>query len=276
MTATTAPSVVHGRPWRLLRVGVLTEMAYRTRLVLMPMTLVFQLFLYDRLWGAVFTHTATAAGMNVRQTVTYSLMALLLARVRWNQRIMGSRDSLATVVRDGSVVYWFLRPMSPSGFYLWRQAGDALYGGSWAVLGYVVLLVSGVAAPPTSLVGGLVFLVSATLGQLLFLFLGQIADVWVIWLMASTFIVRAYTFAQDLLAGVFIPLAFLPTGLRVATQWLPFSFCVNVPLQLYVGTIPLRAAPVYLAEQLAWLVVLVLVGRLLWARAAQRLNVQGG
>jgi ABC-2 type transport system permease protein len=269
-------AVVHGRPWRLLRVGVLSELAYRTRLVVMPMTLLFQLFLYDRLWTAVFAHTATAAGMNVRQTVTYSLLALLLARVRWNLRNMGTRDNLGAVLRDGTVIYWFLRPMSPSSFYLWRQAGDMVYGGSWAVLGYVVLLASGVVVAPSSVVAGVVFGVSAVLGQALFLFLGQIADVCVFWLMSSTFIVRAYAFAQDLLAGVFIPLAFLPTGMRVATQWLPFSFCVNVPLQLYVGTIPLRAAPGYLAGQLVWLVVLVVVGRLLWARAALRLNVQGG
>jgi ABC-2 type transport system permease protein len=267
---------VHGRPWRLLRIGVLTELAYRTRLVVTPMTLVFQLFLYDRLWTAVFTRTATAAGMDLRQTVTYSLMALLLARVRWSVRNMGARDTIASMLRDGTVVYWFLRPMSPSRVYLWRQAGDMVYGGAWVVLGYVVLLVSGVIAPPASALGGVLSLVAMLLGQLLFLFLGQLADLCLFWLMSSTFIVRAYAFAQDLLAGVFIPLAFLPGALRVATQWLPFSFCVNVPLSMYVGTIAPGAAPAYLAVQLAWLAVLVLVGRLMWARAAHRLNVQGG
>ena len=265
-----------GRSWRLLRVGLLVELAYRTRLVVTPMTLVFQLFLYDRLWTAVFTHTTTAGGMNLRQTVTYSLMALLLARVRWNFRNMGGRDSLGSLLRDGTVVYWFLRPMSPSSVYLWRQAGDMVYGGAWVVLGYVLLLTSGVIAPPASTLGGFVSLVSMVLGQLLFLFLGQIADLCLFWLMTSSFIVRAYAFAQDLLAGVFIPLAFLPSALRVATQWLPFSFCVNVPLSMYVGTIAPRAAPGYLALQVGWLVVLVLLGRFMWARAAYRLDVQGG
>lgn len=267
-------AVLAGR--RLLRIGVLTELAYRTRLVITPMTLVFQLFLYDRLWTAVFSHTTTAGGMNVRQTVTYSLLGLLLARVRWSARNMGGRDTIASLLRDGGIVYWFLRPMSPSAVYLWRQAGDMLYGGAWAVLGFVVLFASGVVTPPASTAAGVVFLISATLGQLLFLFLGQLAEVCVFWLMTATFIVRAYQFAQDLLAGVFIPLAFLPTGLRVATQWLPFSACVNVPLSLYVGTIPLRSAPGYLALQLGWLVVLVFAGRAVWARAANRLTAQGG
>jgi ABC-2 type transport system permease protein len=269
-------AAVHGRPWRLLRVGVFTELAYRTRLLVAPMTLVFEMFLYDRLWTAVFTHTTTAAGMDLRQTVTYSLTALLLARVRWNSRAMGVRDSLASVLRDGSIVYWFLRPMSPSSVYLWRQAGDMVYGAAWAVAGYVALLVSGVVVLPASAVGGVLALVAMMLGQLLFLFLGQVADLCLFWLTNSTFVVRVYSFAQDLLAGVFIPLAFLPATLRVATQWLPFSFCVNVPLSLYVGTIPLRAAPIYLAVQFAWLAVLVAVGRLMWTRAAYRLNVQGG
>ncbi|HVV23079.1 MAG TPA: hypothetical protein VHF06_26835 [Pseudonocardiaceae bacterium] len=269
-------ALVRGKPWRLLRIGPLSELAYRARLVVAPMMLVFELFLYNRLWTAVFTHTATAGGMNLRQTVTYSMLALLLAKVRWNLRSFGTRDSLSSAVHDGSVVYWFLRPMSPSSFYLWRQAGDMVYGTGWALLGYVVLLATGVVAPPPSWQATVVFLVSATLGQLLFLFLGQIVDVCLFWLMSSTFLLRAFTFAQDLLAGVFIPLAFLPAVLRSATLWLPFSFCVNVPLSLYVGTIPLRSAPFYLAGQVAWLAVLAVCGRAMWTRAADRVNVQGG
>ncbi len=261
---------------RLVRIGPLTELTYRTRLVVTPMTLVFQLFLYDRLWTAVFAHTTRAAGMDLRQTVTYSLLALLSARVRWNARSMGGRDSIAALIRDGGIAYWFLRPMSPSVVYLWRQAGDMVYGTCWVVLGYLVLLAAHVVAPPVSLLAGTVFLVSATLGQLLFLFLGQLAELCVFWLMSASFIVRAYSFAQDLLAGVYIPLAFLPGALRAATQWLPFGFCVNVPLSLYVGTIPVGSAPKYLGVQVVWVIVAALAGRVMWSRAAARLNVQGG
>jgi ABC-2 type transport system permease protein len=274
MTAVTVPPA--GRPWRLLRIGVLNELAYRARLVITPTTLAFQVFLYDRLWTAVFRHTTTSAGMDLRQTVSYSLIALLLARIRWNFRTPGIRDSLSVALREGTVVYWFLRPVAPSRFYLLRQTGDMVYGAVWAIGGYTLLLATGVIDPPRSVVGAVVFVVSAVLGQLLFLFLGQLVDLSLFWLMTATFIVRAYSFAQDLLAGVFIPLAFMPTVLRVGTQWLPFSFCVNVPLSLYIGRIPVSDAPIYLAGQLAWLAALAVTGHLLWSRARQRLTVHGG
>jgi len=53
------------RSWRLLRVGVLNERAFRIRLVIAPMTLAVQLYLYDRLWTAVFRHTTKAAGLTL-------------------------------------------------------------------------------------------------------------------------------------------------------------------------------------------------------------------
>ena len=82
------------RSWRILRIGLLNERAYRVRLVVAPVTLAVQLYLYDRLWTAVFSHTKVAAGLTLRQTLSYSLMALLIARIRWNP----ARSTCVTVL----------------------------------------------------------------------------------------------------------------------------------------------------------------------------------
>ncbi len=180
------------------------------RLVVAPVTLAVQLYLYDRLWTAVFSHTTVAAGLTLRQTLTYSLMALLIARVRWNSRTFNVRDSLSVAVREGTVVYWFLRPISPSRFYMWRQSGDMLYGAFWAAIGYVVLLRVHIIAPPRGLRGATVFAASLLLGQMVLYYLGQIVDVAMFWLVSNSAIVRMYYFIQDLLSGVFVPLPFMP------------------------------------------------------------------
>jgi ABC-2 type transport system permease protein len=264
------------RSWRIIRLGVLNERAYRVRLLVAPVTLVVQLYLYDRLWTSVFRHTSVAAGFTLRQTLTYSLMALLLARVRWNSRTFNVRDSLAVAVREGTVAYWFLRPVSPARFYMWRQSGDMLYGAAWALAGYFVLLSTGVIAAPAGAGRALVFAVSLLLGQIILYYLGQVVDLSMFWFVNNNAIVRMYYFIQDLLSGVFVPLPFMPALLLTFATWLPFSAGINVPLSLYVGRIPFSHAGRELALQGMWVVVLAVLSNWLWGRASRRVNVQGG
>jgi ABC-2 type transport system permease protein len=264
------------RSWRLLRVGVLNERAYRIRLVIAPVMLAVQLYLYDRLWTAVFSHTKVTAGFTLRQTLTYSLMALLLARVRWNARTVNVRDSISVSVREGTIAYWFLRPISPGRFYMWRQSGDIAYGAAWATCGYAVLRAGGVIDGPHGAARGSVFAVSLVLGQIVLYYLGQIVDIAMFWMLSNNGVVRMYYFVQDLLSGVFVPLWFMPAFLLVAATWLPFSSGLNVPLSLYVGRIPMKHAAFELALQAFWVIVLALFTKWMWSRAARRVTVQGG
>lgn len=281
MTAITVPGAgpqrrfAH-RSWRLLRVGMLNERAFRIRLVIAPVTLAVQLYLYDRLWTAVFQHTSKAAGLTLKQTLTYSLMALLMARVRWSARAFPARDSVAISVREGTIAYWFMRPISPGRFYMWRQASDMLYGGVFAVVGYAVVLGAGIIDPPRGVKGALVFAASFLLGQVVLYYLGAIVDICMFWMLSNNGLSRMYYFVQDLLSGVFVPLPFMPAAMLALATWLPFSSGINVPLSLYVGRIPLSHAGGQLALQLFWCLVLGLVTRFLWSRASRRVTVQGG
>lgn len=264
------------RSWRIVRLGVLNERAYRVRLLVAPVTLAVQLYLYDRLWTSVFSHTSVAAGLTLHQTLTYSLMALLLARVRWNSRTFNVRDSLAVAVREGTVAYWFLRPVSPARFYMWRQSGDMLYGAAWALAGYLVLVSTGVIDTPARAGRAVVFAVSLLLGQIILYYLGQVVDLSMFWFVNNSAIVRMYYFIQDLLSGVFVPLPFMPALLLTFATWLPFSAGINVPLSLYVGRISFAHAGRELALQGMWIVLLAIVSRWLWDRASRRVTVQGG
>jgi len=271
---TTAPHTL--RSWRIVRLGILNERAYRVRLIIAPMMLSVQLYLYDRLWSAVFHSTKTAAGMTFRQTLTYSMMALLMARIRWNARTFNVRDSIGVGVREGTIVYWFLRPISPGRFYMWRQTGDVIYGAAWALLGYLVLLAAHVIDTPHGLKGSGIFVASLFLGQIILYYLGQIVDICTFWMLSTNNVVRMYYFIQDLLSGVFVPLPFMPAALLTATMWLPFSYGVSVPLSLYIGRIPMSHAGHALFLQLFWVVALGFFTRWMWSRASRRVTVQGG
>jgi ABC-2 type transport system permease protein len=270
-----ARRLVH-RSWRLLRVGFLNERAFRIRLVIAPVTLAVQLYLYDRLWTAVFQHTSKAAGLTLKQTLTYSLMALLMARVRWSARSFPQRDSVSMSVREGTIAYWYMRPISPGRFYMWRQAGDMAYGAAWALLGFLVILSAHVIDPPHATSGAVVFAASMLLGQVVLYYLGAIVDIAMFWMLSNNGLARMYYFVQDLLSGVFVPLPFMPAAMLTLATWLPFSSGINVPLSLYVGRIPMSHAGSQVLLQLFWCIVLAACTKLLWARASRRVTVQGG
>jgi len=271
----TAPTGT-GRAWRIWRIIPLYQtVAYRGRFFLAPFMLAVQVYVYYLLWTAVYSGKGTVAGLDIEQTVAYATLAILLGRIRWTNRMV-SKDSLPQRTREGTIVYWFLRPISPGRYYLYRALGDMGYGAGWALAGYVIVLATGMIGPPPSVAAGCVFVVSLVLGQMILYYLGQLVDLATFWLVSNTGLTRMYSFVQDLLSGVFVPLWFLPGWLLTTATVLPFAATIHLPVSIYVGRVPLADAPLQLAYAMGWLLVLAALTRFLWSRAARRVTSQGG
>ncbi|MFG2598027.1 ABC transporter permease [Streptomyces sp. NPDC048462] len=276
MSAVAATTRGSGRAWRIWRIVPLYQtIAYRGRFFLAPFMLGVQVYVYYLLWTAVYRGKTSVAGLDVRQAVTYATLAILIGRIRWTNRMV-SKDSLPQRTREGTVIYWFLRPISPGRYYMYRALGDMGYGAVWALVGYLVALASGVIGAPASGTVALVFAVSLVLGQMILYYLGQLVDLATFWLISNTGLTRMYGFVQDLLSGVFVPLWFLPGWLFTTASVLPFAATVNVPISIYVGRIPLDQAPGHLLREVCWVVALAVLTRIVWSRAARRVTSQGG
>jgi ABC-2 type transport system permease protein len=271
-----ARSVGSGRAWRIWRIVPLYQtVAYRGRFFLAPFMLAVQVYLYYLLWTAVYHGKTTVAGLDVHQAVGYATLAILIGRIRWSNRMV-SKDALPQRTREGTIIYWFLRPISPGRYYMFRAIGDMGYGAMWAIVGYAVVLATGMVRPPASATVGAVFVVSLVLGQMILYYLGQLVDLATFWLVSNTGLTRMYSFVQDLLSGVFVPLWFLPAWLFTLATALPFAATINVPISIYIGRIPLSQAPVNLLREVCWILALAALTRFLWSRAARRVTSQGG
>ncbi len=77
-------------------------------------------------------------------------------------------------------------------------------------------------------------------------------------------------------SGLSAPLVLFPPGLRAVSTWLPFRHTIHTPVAIYLGWIHGARVWVALAEQLAWAMGLLLVGRFTLARALRRFEIQGG
>ncbi|MFI6931060.1 ABC transporter permease [Streptomyces sp. NPDC050287] len=266
-------AVLHA--WRAARVTPLGELHTPPRMTAVLLRLTVQVVLVASLWAGLYAHTGTTAGLTRDQAVTYAVLAVLASRLRELDQYAG-RDSVIQHMHYGTIVYWYLRPLPPQRYYALRALGEQLYGFAWALGGYAVCLAAGVVEPPGSAAVAGVFALSLLLGQWVLYYIMLVTDQWCFWALRNNAAVMILIFAQNLLSGVYAPLWFFPDWFVTLSTFMPFQATLSVPLSLYIGRIPLSDAAGQLAIQAAWVVILALVTRFLWHRAARRVISQGG
>jgi ABC-2 type transport system permease protein len=269
----TAPALP--RAWRTARITPLAEILAPGRVAATAVRMAVQVFLVVCLWRALYAHTTTSAGLGREQAVSYAVMAALATRIRGLDR-RAARDTVIQHIQFGTIVYWFLRPLAPRRYYLYRAVGDQLYGFAWALGAYTVCRLAGVLGPPASAGAGAVFALSLFLGQTVLYQLTLLIDLLCFWTLRNESALMILVFAQNLLSGAYAPLWYFPGWFRAMSAALPFQSTLNIPLSIYIGRIQLSSAPAQLAVQAVWVVILALLTRLLWRRAAARVVSQGG
>lgn len=261
--------------WRAARVTPLGELLTPPRMTAALLRLTVQVVLVASLWHGLYAGTGTTAGLDRDQAVTYAVLAVLASRLRELDQYAG-RDTVLQHMHFGTIVYWYLRPLSPQRYYALRALGEQLYGLAWALGGYAVCLGFGVVEPPKSAAVAGVFALSLLLGQWVLYYVMLVIDQLCFWTLRNGAAMLILIFAQNLLAGVYAPLWFFPDWFITLSAFLPFQATLSVPLSIYIGRIELSDAGLQLAIQAAWVVALALFTRLLWRRAARRVISQGG
>jgi ABC-2 type transport system permease protein len=263
------------RGWRVAGITALGDRVSPTRITAAAVRLAVQLFLVVCLWRALYAGTATSAGLTEPQAVSYAVLAVLAMRIRATSN-SSSRDTVIQHVQYGTIVYWFLRPLSPRRYYLLRAVGDQVYGLAWAVAGYAVCLAAGVLSPPASATAAAAFAVTFAVGQSVLYYLALLINQLCFWTIKNSSAGYMLAFAQNLLSGSYAALWYFPHWFQAMSAALPFQATLGVPASFYVGRLPAHDLPGQLAVQLAWLALLAACARLVWRRAAERVVSQGG
>ena len=263
------------RAWRAARVTALGEFYQWGRVASALSMLVARCALTYWLWRALYRSTSSSAGLNVRQATTYAMLGVLYVSFR-NVNRWAARDTMTQHMLEGTIAYWFLRPVTPRRYYCIRACGDLGYGACWAALSFAVCLSTGVIAPPASTAAGLAALATMALGLVILYYLQQLIDLACFWTVVNFQLVIMYEIVQNVLAGALIPLWFMPGWFVSFDSWLPFQGTLNIPLSLYIGRSPVSGLGRELAVQSCWIAALAVLTTLIWRRAAARVTVLGG
>jgi ABC-2 type transport system permease protein len=223
-----------------MRITAITELTQPVRFVPQLTMVVTQLALTWWLWRALYVGVRVSAGLDVTQATSYALLGVLYLQFRSVDR-WSNGDTMVQLMFEGTIAYWFTRPVSPRRWYLIRMCGDLAYGGAWALTAYGVCRAIGVIAGPPSLAAGGAALLTLALGLVITYYLQVIVDLMCFWSTVNDSAVTAVQFASSLLSGAFAPLWFFPGWFQRADSFLPFQSTLNVPLSLYVGRLPVSA-----------------------------------
>jgi ABC-2 type transport system permease protein len=224
------------------------------------------------IWGEIFTGRERVGGYTYTQIVLYTCAAAalsLLYNVDLSHWFSGR-------LRSGDIAFEMARPMNYFVYGLAEHLGSVLYALVFAVvptgLLLLVLFDAGslasanlLAAPAIVVLGfGVYYLFCHVLALTTF----YSVDAWGIEYMRIN-LIRFF-------AGGFLPLALFPEPLATITAYSPFPYMIYHAASALSGTMGEGMVARVVLMQVFWIVVLLVVDQLLWARIFRRVMVHGG
>ncbi len=265
--------------WTILKTCIEERLVYRadfafgTLMRFLP--IVTQIFL----WGAIYASSGRGNsplnGYTYGDMVAYYLLAML---GRAFSSMPGLAEGIALDIREGAIKKYLTQPIDMLGYLFWHRVAHKLvyYAISAAPFAFVFWLCRGyfsgwpdglsIAACAASLVLSFLvgFLMETLIGLIGFWFL-EVSSLMFIYMMINYF-----------LSGHMLPLDWLPAQINHAIQLLPFKYLAYVPAAIMLGRYSHAGLARELSIELAWIVVLLALNRMAFARGVKRYSAYGG
>jgi ABC-2 type transport system permease protein len=184
---------------------------------------------------------------------------------------------IADRIRTGDVAVDLTRPIDIQTWHLADDMGRAAYAlilrGVPSVL--VGALTVGLTMPTTAL-PYVLGTVSIVLGVAISFYCRFAINIVGFWLVDTRGVRTFYMVCSSFLAGLYVPVALFPEWLHTLAYATPFPSMLQVPIDVISGRETGLDAAVLIVQQVGWLAVTCLVGRLLMAAGRRYLVVQGG
>jgi ABC-2 type transport system permease protein len=185
-------------------------------------------------------------------------------------------EDIAGMIRSGDVAYELLRPVDLFALWYSRAIANRIVPAMMRCVPILAIAALAGWLPwpgwPAALAGSACLLAAALLSAAI----ASLMTITVFWTLSGQGVSQLISMTAYLLSGMVIPLPLFPDWAQRGLAWLPFGGFCDLPYRVLVGHIPAAAAGLVICRQLAWLVLLLALGRWLVARAMRRVVLQGG
>jgi ABC-2 type transport system permease protein len=222
---------------------------------------------------AVMRERPVVGGFTAQDTVTFTFVMQGMLMVIG---VFGTKD-IADRIQSGDVVSDLYRPVDFQAFWLADAYGRSLF---YAIFRGVPPFLVGALVfhlrVPTSIGVWIAFASSVFVAVAIAFGWGFLLQLTAFWLLDIKGPHQLGWLTAQFFAGVFVPLVFFPAWLGAIAYATPFPAMAQLPVEVFLGKHRgVDLVPVC-AQQLAWAVVMLGVGRIVLARAMRKVVVQGG
>ncbi len=257
-------------------IGLQSNLVYRWNFAVRGFFSLFHLAVVFILWGAAYAGTREIGGFNFGQTLTYFLVMLVM------QFFVGAFNEdyqISEEIRNGLINQFLLKPIN---YFLYRFS---IFLAARLVTGALILLPLLVAVPllrdyltsPPDLWRIPLGITAMALSALIQFSIAYCFGLLTFWFMEIQGFVILSMAVESILGGQMFPLDLLPGWAYRLAQLLPFYYQTYFPAAIFTGRIhDLGAVWQGLGIQLGWVVVLLALNQLLWARGLRRHTAVGG
>ncbi len=227
-------------------------------------------------YHAFYASSTAVQPLTLEQAVTYTW----LTQVTFRMLPWVYETEIIYQIRSGAIAYELCRPLNM--YFAWysrlisqRVVPTLLTGIPVFVLAVILPGNYGLDLP-ASPAAAVAWLASLVCALLLGCAITNMAVITTLWTITGEGMVRLFPAVIMILSGVLVPLAYFPDWAQTALRFLPFSGLVDIPMNIYLGLIPVSGAWVWWLLQLGWTAVFIYMGMQLFNMAARKLEVQGG
>lgn len=222
---------------------------------------------------ALWSQKPEIGGYSSTDAVTYVFLTQgLLTPVG----VFSGSTELGPRIRTGDVGVDLYRPCDFQGYWLAMDLGRA--GAAIVLRSVPPVLIAALFFPlslPTNPLPWLQFSVCVLLALLVSFSIRYLISLSAFWTMDERGTASAVMVLALFFSGFIVPIAIMPAWLADVANALPWSATVQVPINVLIGVNPAGFASA-VARQLAWVLGLFAVGRMVTSAAKHKLVVQGG
>ena len=223
---------------------------------------------------ALFQTRDVVGGLTATDALTYTFIAQGLASL---VAAFGGHLPLAERIRTGDVVADLYRPFNLQTYCVAEDFGRAAFQAC-------------VRSPVPFVVGSFVFhlqlprsgaawvavVISIVLANVVSVALRFMVTLATFWFLDYRGVSQTSSVIMLFFSGFILPISFFPGSLEAIARALPFQAVVQIPVEIWLGTVTGKAAFASLALQATWAVVLLFAGRSMLLAATRKVVIQGG
>lgn len=256
-------------------IGLQSNLVYRWNFAVRGFFSLFHLAVVFILWGAAFAGTDAIGGFDLRQTLTYFVLLLVL---QFFVSAFNEDYQISEEIRNGLINQFLLKPIN---YFLYRFSifvAARLVSGA---LVFVPLLVAmpvlysdltfpgepwriGLGVPAVVMSALIQFTIAYCFGMLTFWFLE-----------IQGFVILSMA-VEAVLGGQLFPLDLMSPEFFAASMLLPYPYQMYFPAAIFTGRFGFEESLWCLGIQACWVGLLVMISRALWSRGLRRHTAVGG